>query len=177
MRTRRLLVLAVALLVGITASAAQETEYNQGVQAYRTRDYAAARQHWAQAVEQGESLALNNLGFLLYEGLGGDADPARAVELWKRAALRGNDESQWHLAQAFEVGKGASRSLVDAYAWYRCAAASLPQEAEDDEDRRIARDARASVLRLLGTLPVAQLSTAEQLARDYIAKYSAKPGA
>jgi hypothetical protein len=91
------------------------------------------------------------------------------------AARRGNNESQWHLAQAFEKGKGVAQSLVDAYAWYRCAANNFAGAEEEDDDRTIAADARTSVLRLLGALPPDQLAAAEQLARDYIAKYPTKP--
>jgi TPR repeat protein len=79
--------------------------------------------------------------------------------------------------QALEKGKGISRNPVEAYAWYRCAAESLPQTAEDEDDRSVARDARTSVLRVLGSLPLEQLGEAEKLARDYLAKYGAKPGA
>jgi TPR repeat protein len=122
MRMLRPLVASSLLFACLLAQAAPDTAYNLGVDAYRVKDYTSARQHWAKAVEEGENFALNNLGFLLYEGLGGPPDQARAVELWSMAARRGNNESQWHLAQAFEKGKGVAQSLVDAYAWYRCAA-------------------------------------------------------
>jgi hypothetical protein len=177
MRMFRPLVTSSLLFACLLAQAAPDTAYNLGVDAYRVKDYASARQHWAKAVEEGENFALNNLGFLLYEGLGGPADQARAVELWNMAARRGNNESQWHLAQAFEKGKGVAQSLVDAYAWYRCAANNFAGVQGEDEDRSIADDARTSVLRLLGALPLEQLSAAEQLARDYIAKYPTKPDA
>jgi TPR repeat protein len=175
MRMLRPLVASSLLFACLLAQAAPDTAYNLGVDAYRVKDYTSARQHWAKAVEEGENFALNNLGFLLYEGLGGPPDQARAVELWSMAARRGNNESQWHLAQAFEKGKGVAQSLVDAYAWYRCAANNFAGAEEEDDDRTIAADARTSVLRLLGALPPDQLAAAEQLARDYIAKYPTKP--
>jgi TPR repeat protein len=41
-----------------------------GVEAYRSKNYAAARLHWTRAIDHGELSALNNLGYLLYNGLG-----------------------------------------------------------------------------------------------------------
>lgn len=163
------------LFACLFAQAAPDTAYNRGVDAYRIKDYATARQHWAQAVEEGETFALNILGFLLYEGLGGAADQARAVELWTTAARRGHNESQWHLAHAFEQGKGVAQSLVEAYAWYRCSANNYTSGGQRDDEQSVVADARTSVFRLLGALPVEQLPAAEQLARVYIAKYPTKP--
>jgi TPR repeat protein len=90
-----------ALLLGACLQAAAQpqpaSDYNRGVDAYRTKDYAAARRHWQKAVEQGDIDAHNNLGYLLYNGLGGEQDPARAVSLWQQASMKGQRESQWHL--------------------------------------------------------------------------------
>jgi hypothetical protein len=177
MHACRSLLLSFAMLVACTAQAAPEkSEYNLGVEAYRVKDYASARAHWAKAVEEGEPSAFNNLGFLLHNGLGGAADQVRAVALWKTAAARGHSESQWHLAQAFEDGEGVAMNMVEAYAWYRCAVASMQAAPEEDDESTVAGYARDSIIKLVGILPTEQLAAAEQLARSYIAKYAAKPG-
>jgi hypothetical protein len=168
--------IVVSLLVGCAAAQATDTEYNLGVQAYREKDYATARQHWTNAVEQGEISALNNLGFLLYNGLGGEPDQVHAVSLWKKAATNGHSESQWHLAQAFENGKGTAENAIEAYAWYRCAVANFPAVPQDDAESEIAQDARKSVIRLLAKLSVDQVGASERLAREYIERYAGKPG-
>ncbi|WLI89665.1 tetratricopeptide repeat protein [Massilia sp. R2A-15] len=171
---RRFAAAFLVMLFGCASAQAVETEYNLGVQAYREKNYAAARAHWLMAVEQGETSALNNLGFLLYNGLGGEPDPARAVALWRKAAVVGHSESQWHLAQALEAGKGEAPSPVEAYAWYRCAATQFADVPRDDAENEIGHDARESVIRILGKLALDQLSPAEQLAREFIAKNPAK---
>ena len=107
---------AIALVAGCAAAPSTESEYNQGVDAYRVKDYAAARLHWSKAVEERELSALNNLGYLLYYGLGGSTDEGRAVQLWTRAAELGHSESQWHLGRAFEDGTGPTQNLPQAYA-------------------------------------------------------------
>lgn len=166
-----------SMLVGCAAAPTKELEYNLGVQAYRVKDYPSARLHWTKAVEEQNIYAYNNLGYLLYYGLGGEQDRARAVLLWTAAAKSGERESQWHLGQAYEDGKGIEQSLTEAYAWYRCAASSFEATpAVDDLDEQIARDASQSVTKLLSKLTATQFEASEKLAKLYIAEYSKRSG-
>jgi TPR repeat protein len=166
--------LCFSALCGCAGSTPKASEYNLGVQAYRTKDYASARQHWAKAItEEHETSAKNNLGYLLYYGLGGKADISQAISLWMQAAERGDRESQWHLGHAAEDGKGVEQSVVKAYAWYRCAAtANQASAAADELQAQIARDASQSLARLLPKLSPAEFQAAEKLAKLYIASYS-----
>lgn len=159
------------------AAWSSEPDYNLGVYAYRAKDYASARQHWQKAVVQGETSAMNNLGFLLFNALGGPRDEPRAVELWTAAAKAGHPESQWHLADAFERGKGIGSDLVEAYAWYRCAVAGMPAEARDEADSQMMADAKSSLIGLLNRLPEDKVAAAESRARDYIKNFTAKANA
>jgi TPR repeat protein len=165
-------VLCFSALCGCAGVTPKASEYNRGVEAYRTKDYASARQHWAKSiVEEHERAANNNLGYLLYNGLGGEADIAQAIVLWTQAAESGERESQWHLGQAFEDGKGVEQSVIKAYAWYRCASTDSPP-ATDDLDIQIVRNASQSLARLLPELSPAEFEAAEKLAKLYIADYS-----
>lgn len=166
--------LICATLFGALPAVAAESAYNLGVQAYRAKDYAGAREQWSLAAREGETSALNNLGYLLYQGLGGGTDQAGAVVLWRHAAMRGHAEAQWHLGAAFEQGAGVDASLLEAYAWYRCALANNDTSADADADaaQEIARDAGKSLSALMARLPTEQFSAAEQRAREYIEKYA-----
>jgi TPR repeat protein len=159
-------------LIGALPAVAAESAYNLGVQAYRAKDYAGAREQWSLAAREGETSALNNLGYLLYQGLGGGTDQAGAVVLWRHAAMRGHAEAQWHLGAAFEQGAGVDASLLEAYAWYRCALANNDTSADADAAQEIARDAGKSLSALMARLPTEQFSAAEQRAREYIEKYA-----
>jgi TPR repeat protein len=170
-----------SLLVGLaltgcaTPKAQSESEYNQGVAAYKAKDYAAARDHWSKAAEQGELSAFNNLGYLLHSGLGGAAEQARAVSLWAKGASMGHSEAQWHLGQAYEEGKGVQPSLIEAYAWYRCAIESAEAASSDDQtEALIAKDAHQSLTQLLNRLPAEDLAEAESLAKRRIKEYAKK---
>ncbi|MDB5962970.1 MAG: hypothetical protein JWP59_4264 [Massilia sp.] len=129
-----------------------ETDYNLGVRAYQREDYVTARIHWEKAKQDRVRAAHNNLGCLLYYGMGGTADPSRAVALWPVAARNGERESQWHLAATFEEGKGVSTDLLTAYAWYRCAAVNFADAPADVADEYALRNARAAIARIIPKL-------------------------
>ena len=149
------------------------TSYNKGVEAYRAKDYTNARVHWSRAVDDGNISALNNLGYLFYYGLGGGADPERAVSLWMKGAMAGHSEAQWHLGRAFEDGKGTRRDYIQAYAWYRCALASSQAGTGVDQDaeRQIAEDVKTSLVILVDKLSPEQFDQGAHLAKQYIAMY------
>jgi len=173
MQSKPLITLIVAMLVGCAAPSSPRSEYNLGVDAYRAKDYASARLHWTRAVEEHELSAFNNLGYLLYYGLGDEPDSARAVSLWLKAAKDGHSEAQLHLGHAFEDGKGTKQSLVEAYAWYRCSLVNSQAAAKtNDSEAQIAQDASKSLTTLLRKLPTESLESAEQFARQYIAMYA-----
>jgi TPR repeat protein len=164
----------LALSCGAAAQSDEVSEYNLGVKAFRAKDYGAARLHWGKLVSQAFPEAYNNLGFLLYYGMGGEADPLRARALWRAAAEMKNHESQWHLAQAYEEGKAAPGNPVEAYAWYRCAEAGYRVNPSlDEEGELIKRDASESVVRMLALIPEHQRERAQQLAKVYIDLYLA----
>ncbi len=151
-----------------------KSAYNQGVEAWRAKNYAEAREQWSRSLaEGGPDEALNNLGYLLYYGMGGVAQPEKAVELWRKGAALGVSEAQWHLGTAYEEGKGVAASPVQAFAWYLCAAATASQANEDlKTERAVANDAVRSAGRLAPRLTAAEMAQAEALAGQLIAKYS-----
>ena len=170
----RFAALFVAVALSGCASSPVESAYNLGVHAFQAKDYREARTQWSKAIDGGDILALNNLGYLLYYGLGGKSDQTRASELWRRAAMQGNSESQWHLGTAYESGEGVEQSYVEAYAWYRCSVAATESALEDRKslEAAIAQDANKSLHKLLERIPAEQFALAEHLAKQYISAYS-----
>ena len=175
MNTDLIAALSLAMLAGCAFKPIAQTEYNMGVEAFRIHDYRSARHHWDAAVAEHDLHAYNNLGFLLYRGLGGAVDVPRAIALWTSAAQAGEAESQWHLGQAYEDGKGVDRSITEAYAWYRCAIASAQGKATpQDLDEQIAADANRSLTQLRPKLTPAEFQAAEVLAQAHIAAYATR---
>jgi len=169
------LVLAASLFLALDAPAqAQDVkEYNLGVDSFRAKNYESARQHWTMAIAADNSNAYNSLGFLLFNGLGGKAEPERAVALWRDAATLGNAESQWHLAYAYEAGKGTLPNDLESYAWYRCAENSYQlTAAAGGKQSESGQDASQSAKRVFTGMPESQRKMADELAKIYIALYS-----
>ena len=81
----------LSLLAGIVLaagqSAADDSAYNRGVDAYKRKDYAEALAQWSASVAKGNIDAMNNLGYLLYYGRGTDRAPQDGVQLWRVAAF------------------------------------------------------------------------------------------
>jgi TPR repeat protein len=171
---RAIFVLSIALAsscaIGQTAA---PREYNLGVDAFRAKNYEAARQHWGQASEQDRADAYNNLGYLLYNGLGGKKEVERALVLWRDAATLGQPESQWHLAQAFEDGAGMLENQAEAYAWYRCAQDAYRARAgAGSTDGDIERDIGTSITRVWTGMSESQRKLAAELAQAYVRLYA-----
>jgi TPR repeat protein len=168
------IVACLAVLAVSSAVFAEESAYNKGVDAWRGKDYAEARKQWERSLaEGGPDEALNNLGFLLYRGLGGAADPDKAVVLWRKGAALAVSEAQLHLGQAYEAGRGVAYNRVQALAWYLCAIATASKRtAEDDTERVIERDARNAEVNLRRRLSAVEVAMAERLAAQLSAKYA-----
>jgi len=138
-----------------------------------------AREQWSKALalDSNSVRALNNLGYLLYYGMGGSQDQDRAVTMWTRAAHMGHSESQWHLGIAYKDGTAAPQSNIEAYAWYRCAiasAAAASDRGKEIVENRISHDAQVWLNDLSSQMSPDQLVLAEQLAKQYIDRYAGR---
>ncbi len=174
-REKMRLLFACALLAGCARGPETHSAYNDGVAAYRAKDYATARAQWRTSVATGNVDAMNNLGYLLAEGLGGERDELAAIDLWTTAAKQGEPEAAWHLGQAYEYGNGVPKSDVEAYAWYRCAVASSRAAGPDQElEAEILKDANDSLSKLMADFPPEKFQAAQELAGRYVAVYAKK---
>jgi TPR repeat protein len=165
-----------SLVVVSCASVPAETPYNFGVAAYKKRDYSEAAAQWTKAVAHGDTEAMNNLGYLLYNGYGVDKDTDRAVKLWRVASAAGESESQWHLGRAYETGIGVERNLSNAYAWYLCAIETASNNStaatrNHDTEAMILKDAKGSLDKMKDGLSASDLERGRVLAVEYIARY------
>jgi TPR repeat protein len=169
------LLLSCMLLGACATQSETQSAYNSGVAAYRAKDYATARVEWRTSAASGTVDAMNNLGYLLSQGLGGERDEPAAVDLWTTAAKQGEPEAAWHLGQAYQYGNGVPRSEIEAYAWYRCAVASSRAAGPDQElDAEILKDANDSLSKLMAEFPSEKFQAAQELAGRYVATYAKK---
>ena len=110
-----------------------EVQFNMGLKFANgqgaTRDYAQAAEWYHKAAEQCHSLAQFNLGMMYAHGQGVARDAAQSVIWFGRAARQGDAGAQFilgescHRASLEGARKDAPESRIEAYKWYRLAAA------------------------------------------------------
>jgi TPR repeat protein len=93
------------------------------------RDYAQAAEWYHKAADQSHSLAQFNLGMMYAHGQGVIRDAARSAMWYGRAAQQGDAGAQFSLGESCHraslqgARKDAPESRIEAYKWYRLAAA------------------------------------------------------
>ena len=101
-----------------------------------TRDYAQAAEWYHKAADQSHSLAQFNLGMMYAQGQGVTRDAAQSVRWFGRAAQLGDAGAQFNLGESCHRAslqgerKDAPESRIEAYKWYRLAAAQGYEDSE-----------------------------------------------
>jgi TonB family protein len=90
--------------------------------------------------EDGDAMALTDLGYAYARGTGVTPDPRRAADYYRRAGELGSGLAQLQLAEMLERGDGVERDLDQAFALYRAASGST--------HTRVAKDAKDALVRL-----------------------------
>ena len=118
--------LILLLLVPAPAAAAPPdwamAVLDDGLAAYRGRDYARATHDFRRLAGEGSAIAETMLGVMHARGQGVRRDPATAATWWLRAANRGYPPAQLALAEAYASGRGVGRDDHAAWVWARLAA-------------------------------------------------------
>ncbi|MBQ3914441.1 MAG: sel1 repeat family protein, partial [Paludibacteraceae bacterium] len=112
--------LATAFLPAFADEA--QDEYKLGKQAFDTKQYEAAAEHYGKAAELGHSGGQNALGYCYEYGLGLRKDYAKAVEWYRKAAEQGDAKAQFNLGLCYDFGRGVTEDAAEAVEWYRKAA-------------------------------------------------------
>jgi TPR repeat protein len=121
--------LVMSLAIGLSAATflvpAQAGEYEDGMAAYRARDFQRARMLWTPLAMQGERRAQVSLARMLERGEGGNPDMGEALRWYQQAAEQGHAESQYRMFLAHAYGQGGwFRDPAQAAVWLERAAAN-----------------------------------------------------
>jgi TonB family protein len=90
--------------------------------------------------DDGDAMALTDLGHAYERGIGIAPDPRHAADCYRRAGELGSGLAQLQLAEMLERGLGVERDLDQAFALYRSASGS--------PHSRVAKDAKDALARL-----------------------------
>ncbi|MFM1895146.1 MAG: hypothetical protein RLZZ385_220 [Pseudomonadota bacterium] len=114
---------SLLLLAGL-CSAGLRADYEDGVNAALSGDYATAYREFSLAAEQGLDMAQYNLGILYYMGQGTEQDYGQAFKWTTLAAEQGHVAAQFNLAALYYEGQGTNQDRAQAFRWYESAASA-----------------------------------------------------
>jgi hypothetical protein len=119
----RIFVCATVLAASILAGGAHGADFQKGLKAYFSGNYAAALEEWAPLAEQGHPKAQHNIGVMQRDGQALEKDPAEAVKWFRKAAEQGYFKAQNNLAFMYRDGRGIPRDNAKAVEWFLKSAA------------------------------------------------------
>jgi TPR repeat protein len=97
-------------------------DFELGMAAYQSADYATALQEWLPLAEQGSAGAQYNLGIMYVAGQGVSKDVAEAVRWYQLAAEQGAADAQFNVGIAYRSGLGVLQDAAEAGRWFRFSA-------------------------------------------------------
>ena len=116
---KRLLVpfcLTLIIFIG-SAGVSASADFQKGLTAYKSKDYATALRELKPLAKQGDADAQYYLGKMYDKGQGVPQNDKTAVKWFKLAAEQGHDGAQNNLGAMYEEGQGVKQDLVYAHIW------------------------------------------------------------
>ena len=95
---------------------------DEGLSAYKSGDFAKARNELEPLAAHGNVVAQRTLASMYAIGQGVKADDVKALAFWRKAGDQGDAESQWELGLEYQSGSRVKRDYALAMEWYRRAA-------------------------------------------------------
>ena len=127
-RLIRIIYLTLAVLLGTTGTS-WGADYNKGMEAYQSDDFATALREWKPLAEFGLPNAQFNLGWMYHKGQGVLQDYKTAVKWYTLAAEQGDADAQFNLGLMYYYGQGVPQDYEIALKWYTLAT-ETPGEGE-----------------------------------------------
>jgi TPR repeat protein len=118
----RLLILPVLLLILLVGTPAFSADFQKGLTAAQSGDFATALREWTPLAKQGNAVAQYKLGVMYDEGLGVPQDYKTAMKWYKLAAEQGDAGAQHNLGLMYNNGDGVPQDYKTAMKWYRLSA-------------------------------------------------------
>ena len=148
-------VLLFSLFVGVPSYSA---DFNKGLTAAQSGDFATALKEWKPLAGQGDADAQYNLGVMYERGYGVSQDDKEAVNWYRLSAEQGYANAQSNLANRYYYGEGVNKDIVYAHMWKNISASNGFEPAK--EDLKIIEKEMTS----------SHISEAQRLARECVKK-------
>ena len=182
------------VLFSLISPASWGADFEKGVAAAQSGDYATALREWTPLAEQGHAGAQKNLGLMYHNGHGVPQDYKAAMKWYKLAAEQGYAGAQTNLGVMYRYGQGVAQDYKAAVKWYTLAAEQGDADAQNSLGVRYAKgqgviqdnvyahmwlnisrsngDATAgrTIEQLVDSMTPSQIERAQDLARECVAK-------
>ena len=112
----------LALLIGMSCCGASVAGLNEGLDALRKRDYAAAAKELRPLADQGNAEAQYRIGLMYEFGAGFPTDKAQGIAWFRRAAAQNHTAAQQELGVIYTNGDGVAKDDAQAVGWFEKAA-------------------------------------------------------
>ena len=149
--------LTLAVLLG-SSGVSWGLDFQRGLAAARSGDYATALREWKPLAEQGYADAQYNLGQMYAKGQGVPQDYKTAVKWYTLSAEQGFAFAQFNLGAMYGNGTGVKQDYVRAHMWWNIAASSGEKDADKNRDIVAKR------------MTPSQIENARNLARECVRK-------
>ena len=143
-------VIVIALAMPVAAQ-----DFEAGLEAYESGDYAAALREIPALAAQDDADAQFNLGLKYARGLGVARDYAEALRWFRMAAEQGHAKAQYNLGLINWQGQSVPRNFVQAHMWWTLSASQGTAFATQFRDN------------VEGRMTPEQIAKAEKLAREW----------
>ena len=107
-------------------------DFQDGVDAYKRKDYKEAFSLWKPLAEQGDADAQSNLGEMYAKGRGVPQDYKEALRLYRLSAEQGYADAQHNLGLMYQKGQGVPQDYKTAVKWYRLSAEKGDAKAQNN---------------------------------------------
>ena len=94
-------------------------DFQAGMTAHDSEDYAAAMREWQPLAQQGDAQAQYHVGLLYHKGRGVPQDDAQARKWYAKAAAQGLAKAQFSLGTLYFNGEGGPKDYQQALKWFR----------------------------------------------------------
>ena len=153
------LLTALVIIVSLgTAGSVCAADFDKGLRAAQSGDFATALREFKVLAEQGNATAQYNLGIMYRNGRGVVQDYKEAVKWYRKSAEQGDAKAQSNLGFMYANGRGVVQDNVYAHMWFNIAASN------GDTDAVKNRDMAAK------NMTSSQMAEAQKLARACVEK-------
>jgi TPR repeat protein len=130
---RKITLTILAILFCLNSNIVWSADFQKGLTAARSGDFATALREWKPLARKGFARAQYNLGVMYDNGRKGvPQDYKTAVKWYKLAAEQENARAQYNLGVMYEDGKGVLQDYKTAVKWYKLAAEQGDSRAQNN---------------------------------------------